>query len=585
MNSSEKKTRSDEPAAAPHVLPSAATPPGHPAVESFLDRYLAARPGFAVSLGLHQFDGKISDWSPAGIRAEKRALEQEQRRFEALLPALKTVAARHEVEMALSMIRLDLLRLDGGFEGSPSNPMAYAAALDLNVYLKRNYAPLEQRVHALTLVLEQAPDVFRSARAHLEESLPKPHVETAIQNARGGAEFIARDLPLATEGLRDPKLKTRLRETARLALAEFNRYADWLEATRLPKAHQHFALGRARFVRMLQADLIDLPPERILEMGRQALAAEQRVFADTARKLDPTTPPIKVYQTIQTNHPTADMLIEETHKNLEAIRSFVIEKQLATIPSEFRVQVAETPRYARATSFASMDTPGPFESKGSEAYYYITPVEPEWTPAQQAEWLTAFNRYTTDVVSIHEAYPGHYTQFLWVNATPMTRLRKVYVSYPFAEGWAHYAEQMVIDEGFGQDPKKKDRESERRALSYRLAQSGEALLRLCRLCVSIEMHCGTFSLDEAARFFETQAFYEPKPARQEAIRGTFDPGYLYYTLGKLQLLKLRRDYEQQEGKEFSLLKFHNAVLAAGSPPIRLLRETLLKDPALWPETL
>jgi uncharacterized protein (DUF885 family) len=229
-----------------------------------------------------------------------------------------------------------------------------------------------------------------------------------------------------------------------------------------------------------------------------------------------------------------------------------------------------------------MDTPGPFETRATEAYYYITPVEPDWTAQQKGEWLTAFNYYTTDVVSIHEAYPGHYVQFLWLNASHPSRTAKIFGSYAFIEGWAHYCEQMMLDEGFGRAAGSKPGPEETlRAAKFRLAQSDEALLRICRLCVSIKTHCDGMSLEDATRFFEENCYYAHQTAYEEARRGTFDPQYLLYTVGKLQILKLRSDFMKQEGKEFSLERFHNALLQHGAPPVRLLRERLLKNPKHW----
>jgi uncharacterized protein (DUF885 family) len=246
----------------------------------------------------------------------------------------------------------------------------------------------------------------------------------------------------------------------------------------------------------------------------------------------------------------------------------------------------ETPQFMRATSFASMDTPGPFETKATEAYYYVTPVEADWPAQQKEEWLTAFNYYTTDIVSIHEAYPGHYVQFLCMNASPATRLEKIFGSYAFIEGWAHYSEQMMVDEGFGASPSPTPTRAEQvKAAKYRLAQTDEALLRICRLCVSIRMHCQGMSVEEATKFFQDNCYYEPKPARQEAIRGAYDPEYPYYTLGKLEILKLRADYRKQEGAKFTLQAFHNEMLRHGAPPIRLLREVMLKERALWDQAL
>jgi uncharacterized protein (DUF885 family) len=226
-----------------------------------------------------------------------------------------------------------------------------------------------------------------------------------------------------------------------------------------------------------------------------------------------------------------------------------------------------------------MDAPGPFETKATEAYYYVTPVEPEWDARKREEWLTAFNYYTTDVVTIHEAYPGHYVQYLHLQASDADKLDKTFGSYAFTEGWAHYCEQMALDEGFGRD------QGEQAALKYRLAQSDEALLRLCRLCASVMMHTQGMTVDQATKFFMDNCYYEEATARQEAERGTYDPGYCFYTIGKLQMLRLRDDWRAQEGMNFSLKKFHDEVLRRGAPPIRLLREIMLKDSSAWNRTL
>jgi len=261
-------------------------------------------------------------------------------------------------------------------------------------------------------------------------------------------------------------------------------------------------------------------------------------------------------------------------------------RKLVGIPSEIRPKLKETPQYLRATSFASMDTPGPFEKRATEAYYYVTPTEEDWPAQEKEEWLTAFNYYTSDVTSIHEVYPGHYVQFLHLNASSASKAEKIFGSYAFIEGWAHYTEKMMIDEGFGApSTSSPSGEDVKLAAKYRMAQADEALLRLCRLCVSIKVHTQNMSIDEATKFFQDNCYYESKPARQEAMRATFDPGYLNYTLGKLQILKLREDYKAQQGAEFSLQKFHNELLSHGMPPIRLLREIMLKDKSKWDQVL
>jgi uncharacterized protein (DUF885 family) len=326
-------------------------------------------------------------------------------------------------------------------------------------------------------------------------------------------------------------------------------------------------------------ELIAQTPEQILAIGLRELKREQETFAKTAAQIDPTRPPIEVFKSIQREHPSAEALLPDTRKHLEMIRQFLVQRDLITFPSDVRVRVEETPRYERATSFASMDSPGPFETKATEAYYYVTPVEPEWDARKREEWLTAFNYYTTDVVTIHEAYPGHYVQYLHLQASDADKIDKTFSCYAFTEGWAHYCEQMALDEGFGRD------QSEQAALKYRLAQSDEALLRLCRLCASVRMHTQGMTVDQATKFFVDNCYYEEATARQEAERGTYDPGYCFYTIGKLQMLKLREDWRKQEGASFSLKKFHDEVLRHGAPPVRLLREIMLKDPAGWEHTI
>jgi uncharacterized protein (DUF885 family) len=430
------------------------------------------------------------------------------------------------------------------------------------------------------MVLSKVPKVLNAAKINLSDSLPKPLIETAIQIANGNADFLQKDVVKAVSGVKDSVLTEAFSKANRTAIEAYKEYITFLRKEKLPKANNKFALGIERYKKMLlYEEMITLSPEKILEIGMNELKREQKLFEETAKKINPKKKAIEVFDDIQNEHPTAENLIPDTKKNLETIRQFLTDHKIITLPTDVRVRVEETPPYERATSFASMDTPGPFETKATEAYYYVTPVEENWTPKQKDEWLTAFNFYTTDIISIHEAYPGHYVQFIHMNNSPATRVEKIFGSYAFIEGWAHYTEQMMVDEGFGSD---KDSIT---AAKYRLAQLDEALLRLCRLCVSIKMHCQGMTVDEATKFFQDNCYYEYQPARSEAVRGTYDPGYLFYTLGKLMILKLRDDYKKQEGSNYSLQKFHDAMLQHGMPPIPLLRKRILKDEKIHDEIL
>jgi uncharacterized protein (DUF885 family) len=572
--------------------------------EEYIKGYLTAHPLNATSLGFHEYDGKISDYSRLALDAELSRV----RRFDDRLKKfdLEKLSARQSIDLRSlqAAIKKQLFETQemASFE---RNPMVYARAADVNVYIKRNFAPLEDRVRSIVLIEQQVPNIVIAAKTNLNPVLPKPYVELAIQVARGSAAFLRKNLVEAVADLKDERVRAEFQDSNRKAATALTDYAAWLEREKLPKTSDDFALGEEKYRRFLsETELVDLAPDKILEIGLAKLKEEKDSFAEAAKKIDPSKSPIEVFKQIQSEHPTEEMLILDVVKDLEQIRRYITTHKLITIPSEVRPRVKETPQYRRATSFASMDTPGPFEKRATEAYYYVTPPESDWSDQQKQEWLTAFNYYTTDVISIHEVYPGHYVQFLRLNASSANKVEKIFGSYGFIEGWAHYCEKMMVDQGYaggaiaaaspspgtsappksGPTPKSPE-EDAKRAAKYRMAQADEAMLRLCRLCVSVKMHTQKMTVDEATKFFQDNCYYEEKPARSEAVRGTFDPGYLNYTLGKLQILKLRDDYKAQEGENFSLQKFHNELLNHGMPPIRLLREIMLKDKTKWNEVL
>jgi uncharacterized protein (DUF885 family) len=554
--------------------------------EEYIKGYLGAHPLEGTALGLHEYDGKITDYSRLALDAELSRLRRFDDRLSKFDPGKLSPRQSIDLRILQTAVKKDLFERQDllVFE---RNPMVYARAADVNVYIKRNFAPLEDRVRSLVAIESQIPNILIAARTNLNDVVPKPYVELAIQIAKGSADFLKKDLVAAVGNLKDEQLRVAFHEANRKAANALNDYAAWLEREKLPKASLDFALGEEKFRRFLaQTELVDLSPQKVLEIGMAQLKAEQEAFAEAAKKIDPNKSPIEVFKQIQSEHPKPENLIPDVTKDLDKIRKYVLTRRLVSIPSDVRAKVKETPQYLRATSFASMDTPGPFEKRANEAYYYVTPTENDWPEKQKEEWLTAFNYYTSDVVSIHEAYPGHYVQFLCLNASPASKVEKIFGSYAFVEGWAHYCEKMMLDEGYGSSADSTPSEDDvKRAAKYRMAQADEALLRLCRLCVSIKMHTQKMSLDEATKFFQENCYYEEKPARQEAMRGTFDPGYLNYTLGKLQILKLRDDYKAQQGDDFSLQKFHNELLNHGMPPIRLLREIMLKDQSKWDQVL
>ncbi|MCO5945983.1 DUF885 domain-containing protein [Mucilaginibacter flavidus] len=543
--------------------------------ENYLTGFLAWRPANGVALGYHQYDGKVTDMGKESIGKELGRLKDFDQQLAATDTASLSTKDFFDFRILRSAIKDEIFNFEdmGQFD---RNPMTYAGAVDVSIYIKRNFAPLEERLKSIIAIEKNAANVFIAAKANLKDTLAKPYVETAIEIAHGTADFLGGDLKIALKDVKNDSLMKVFNAVNKTAIASINSYATWLQKQKLPKANNKYAIGTISYKKMLlYSEGLTLEPEKILEIGLSELKKEQAVFNAAAKTINPNKKPIEVYQDLQKEHPTAENLIPEVRKNVEAIRKFLTDKNIVSMPDSVNLKVTETPQYARATSTASNDDPGPFETKATEAFYYVTPVDAKWTSKQKEDWLRQFDYYTTDNITIHEAYPGHYAQFLHLNASPATKIEKIFGSYAFVEGWAHYCEKMMADEGYGHNG------DTVKAAKYRLTQSGDALLRLCRLCVSIKTHCQGMKLNDATKFFMANWYQGEKPSYQEALRGTFDPGYLFYTIGKLEILKLRADYEKQEGANFSLKKFHDEVLNHGMPQLRLLREVMLKDKSTW----
>jgi uncharacterized protein (DUF885 family) len=547
--------------------------------EDYLTGYLAWRPANGVALGYHQYDGKVTDLNKESMGKELGRLKDFDQRLAATDTASLSPKMFYDFRILQSAIKNEIFSFEdlGTFN---KNPMTYAGAVDVSIYIKRDFAPIEDRIKSIIAIEKNAPQIFAAAKVNLKDTLPKPYVETAIEIAHGSADFLGGDLKVALKEVKNDTLMKAFNAANKTAIDAINDFAAYLQKVKLPKANNDYAIGEASYKKMLlYSEGLTLSPDKILEIGLKELKSEQATFNAAAKTINANKKPVDVYHDLQKDHPTAENLIPEVKKNVEAIRKFLTDKNIVTMPSSVNLIVKETPQFARATSTASNDDPGPFETKATEAFYYVTPVDSKWTAKQQEDWLRQFDYYTTDNVTIHEAYPGHYTQFLHLNASSATKIEKMFGSYAYIEGWAHYCEKMMADAGYGHNG------DTVRAAKYRLAQSGDALLRLCRLCVSIKTHCQGMKIDDATKFFMDNWYQGEKPSHQEALRGTFDPGYLFYTIGKLEILKLRADYEKQEGANFSLKKFHDEVLDHGMPQIRLLREVMLKDKSIWGDVM
>jgi hypothetical protein len=434
----------------------------------------------------------------------------------------------------------------------------------IDALMKRDFAPKQDRLRSLIARLRGVPAIFVAAKANVADPA-KEFTDVAIGMAKGTGGFFAGPVASwardAAGG--DAALLADFEAANQAAIAASRGFVEWLQTDLLPRSKGAYALGEARFLEKLKYDeLVELPLAALLAKGEANLRKDRDAFVATAKLIDAQKSAADVMKVLGNDHPTADDLIPWVRRSVEAARQFVIEKDLVTIPSEVRPRIEATPPYARGTGFASMDTPGPYETRATEAFYYVEPVEPEWDAKHKEEHLRLFNPPVVALINVHEAFPGHYVQFLYSPRYP-TKTRKLLGAGTNSEGWAHHTEQMMVDQGFGGgDPK------------MRLAQLSEALLRDCRYVVGIKLHTQGMSVADGTKVFTEQCFQEPSVAYVEARRGTFNPTYLYYTLGKLEIQELAADYMRE--KRATLKQFHDAFVAQGSLPIPLVRRLLLE---------
>jgi uncharacterized protein (DUF885 family) len=529
--------------------------------ETILDDIFDSDPRRAVQLGFHKYDGRLPDVEPARIKERIDRTLDHLRRLAALgdLPPDLDV----ERELLTSTLEIYLFQLED--QALPfRNPGIYAFMLSVVPYLSREYAPLPERFEAVLTHLKNVPRFLDQAEANLEEALPMPFVELGVIASQGIVTSFRRDIP--EEAAKVPQeLRDRVMTQTEKTIERIEAFQGRLEKEWRPRANQDFPLGPDRYRRMLWAqERIDLPLDELEAMGQANLEENKEAFLETAKGIDPKKTPQEVMALAEEDHSTADALLPETEEMLEELRQFLLDKDIITIPSEVRPIVTETPYHFRAWATAAMNSPGPFEVQGDEAYYYVTPVEPDWSEEKAEEWLRYMNRPSLKNVSVHECYPGHYVHMLHRKLLP-SKIGRIYTGYAFTEGWAHYAEQMVLEEGLGErDPR------------LGLLQLQDALLRNCRYLCSIGLHTKGMTLGEATAFIMENAFMEQGPAAREAFRGTFDPGYLNYTLGKLFILQVREKFFAAH-PEATLREFHDRLLAGGAPPIGLLEKLVLAE--------
>jgi hypothetical protein len=521
-------------------------------------------PGGAAHAGMHTGDGIVADYRPENVARRLREVEGWQATLAGLDELVRTPGERRDLAILRWVAGAEHFTLT---EIRPHRtvPAHYADTVDISGYLRRDYAPFEERLRGLAAHLEAIPEALAVAQANLDTPVAAAQLANARASYSGHVDFIGDDLAALVAPCTDVALRERIGRGAAgavVALQEFDRFLASKEAgaEAVP-----FAFGEARFTGLLRAfDLIDLPLAEIKRHGQADLARNRALLEEWCKRLDRHASPRETVARLARDHPPADGLVDAAWTTLEALRDFTIARDLVAVPTEVRCDVSEIPPYFR-WAFAMMDYPGAFEPEDSGAHFWMNSPSPEWPAADQEAWLRRFSYSSVVNTSAHEAYPGHFVQSMHNRRAP-SDIARSFGAFTHWEGWAHYIEEMILDEGYGDgDP------------ALRIAQLQAALLRDARYLAAIGLHCEGMTVDEAAKLIADATMLDGLPSRREALRGTFDPGYGSYTLGKLLIRKLRADVEREHGAEFTLRGFHDELLGHGGPPFAILRPLLLKE--------
>lgn len=554
----------------PSIPPPPAAPSGDAAfgevAQAYLEDVYRRQPTFATFLGIHKYNDKLQDPSRQAVMDEIAAARQFRDRAAAIDAATLSPANQLDREQLLHAIDSRLLSLEV-VRPWARDPDTYSSGLTNTAYImiKRAFAPPDERLRQLIAREKAMPAALAEARKNLENP-PRIYTEIAIEQIDGNRGFFQDAVASAFPTVTDKALLAEFKQANDAVIAALDDYKTWLQGDLLKRSTGEFAIGEDTFRKKVAADeMITLSLDELLAIAEKDLRKNQAAFADTARLIDPKRTPMQVLETVQSDYPPAAKLLATTQSELDALGRFMSDHHLITVPKAAPAVVQETPPFLRATTSASMDIPGPFETKATEAYYNMTLPDPKSSAKETREFMKQWYFAAISNVSVHEVWPGHYLQFLYARQFP-SDVRKVFGAATNSEGWAHYCEQMVIDEGFHADDPR-----------YRLAQIQDALLRNARFIVGISMHTKGMTMAQAEDFFVTEG-YQPRPvARSESKRGTSDPTYGYYTMGKLMILKLREDYKAKMGAQYSLQKFHDTFIALGPLPLPLIRKAMLGE--------
>jgi uncharacterized protein (DUF885 family) len=549
----------------------------------FNDVYFHFAPTMGTSAGLHQYDNQLEDYSAASIQKEIAALHEYEKKVEAIDPSALDASVAGDREILLNTIRSQLLTLEviRPWEKNPDN---YSSGITYSIFvlMERPYASADVRLRAVVEREKLIPQALQEARKNLKNP-PRIFTEIALEQIDGLISFFQNDVPSAFSTVTAPGTKAEFAKSNADVVAALQAYGAWMKSDLLPRSNGDFRLGADTFRKKLAYDeMVDIPLDRLLQIAFADLHKNQAEFARVAKEVDPTKTPAEVLAELATIHPAPDELLPAFHNTFDSLIGFINAHHIITIPSTVQPTLEETPPFMRATTFASMDPPGPFETHSTKAYFNVTLPEKDWTAQHIAEHMASFNVGTIISTSVHEAYPGHYVQFLWMPEFP-SKIRKVLGANTNIEGWAHYTEQMMLDQGYDAPGPNATAPQIRESHLVRLGQLQDALLRDARFVNSIKLQTGEgepggkWTMDQAVDFFVKQGYQSPSVGLVETKRGTADATYLYYTLGKLEIMKLREDLKKKDGANFSLQTFHDNFMRQGFAPIKIIRKAMLHD--------
>ncbi len=540
--------------------------------------YFKYSPTAGTSAGLHQYDVQMEDYSAASVQREIAALHEWEKKIAAIDTSALDAEPAADRDILLNQIRSSLLYLEviRGWEKNPDN---YSSGVTGSIFtlMERPYAPVNTRLRAAIARERQMPQVFAEARKNLKNP-PKIYTEIALEQIDGLVGFFQKDVPEAFAAADDAQAKAEFAKTNAAVVSALQSYGQWMKTDLLPRSKGDFRYGAETFSKALAySEMVDIPLDHLLQIGLDDLHRNQAEFARVAKEIDPSKTPQQQLAELATIHPAPGKLLDAFHDRFDSEINFINTHGIITIPSTVQPTLEETPPFMRATTQASMDPPGPFETHSTKALFNVTLPEPNWTPQRTDEYMAAFNVGTIVSTSVHEAYPGHYVQFLYQPQFP-SKIRKIIGANTYIEGWAHYCEQMMLEQGYNAPGV--GAKDERESKLIKLGQLQDALLRDARFVVAIRMHTGVggaLTTEQAIEFFVNEGYQSRPIAEVETKRGTSDALYLYYTLGKLQILKLRADVQARQGAAFNLQTFHDTLMKMGPVPIKVARRAMLGD--------